>query len=80
MDEDVLKLKWEKIQWGVQEKWGKLTDNDLAQVEGNREKLLGLLQQRYGYSKDEAEKEYNDFIRRYKGIAGDRRVNIQDGW
>jgi uncharacterized protein YjbJ (UPF0337 family) len=78
MNEDVLKGKWKEIQGGIKEKWGKLTDNDLTQVEGNIEKLLGLLQQRYGYAKDQAEKEYNDFIGRYKERAGERRVNRQD--
>jgi uncharacterized protein YjbJ (UPF0337 family) len=67
MNEDVLKGKWKEIKGGVKEKWGKLTDDDLTQVEGNSEKLLGLLQQRYGYAKDKAEQEYNDFIGRYKG-------------
>src|SRR5660398_190128 len=45
MNEDVLKGKWKEIKGGVKEKWGKLTDDDLTQVEGNKEKLLGLLQQ-----------------------------------
>jgi uncharacterized protein YjbJ (UPF0337 family) len=36
-------------------------------MEGNREKLLGLLQQKYGYAKDKSEQEYKDFIGRYKG-------------
>jgi uncharacterized protein YjbJ (UPF0337 family) len=67
MYEDVLKGKWKEIKGGVKAKWGKLTDDDLTQVEGNKEKLLGLLQQRYGYAKDKAEKEYMDFIGRYKG-------------
>ena len=67
MDVDVLKGKWKEIKGGVKEKWGKLTDDDLTQVEGNQEKLLGLLQQKYGYAKDKAEQEYNDFIGRYKG-------------
>ena len=67
MNEDVLKGKWKEIKGGVKEKWGKLTDDDLAQVEGNIEKLLGLLQQKYGYAKDKAEQEYQDFIGRYKG-------------
>src|SRR5665648_190957 len=67
MYEDVLKGKWKEIKGGVKEKWGKLTDDDLTQVEGNQEKLLGLLQQKYGYAKDKAEQEYNDFIGRYKG-------------
>ena len=67
MNEDVLKGKWKEIKGGVKAKWGKLTDDDLTQVEGNKEKLLGLLQQRYGYAKDKAEQEYRDFMGRYKG-------------
>jgi len=53
---------------------GKLTDDDLTQVEGNKDKLLGILQQKYGYAKDKAEKEYNDFIGRHKERAGERRT------
>jgi uncharacterized protein YjbJ (UPF0337 family) len=67
MNEDVLKGKWKEIKGGVKEKWGKLTDDDLTAVEGKKEKLLGLLQQKYGYAKDKAEQEYQDFIGRYKG-------------
>ncbi|MDO8739214.1 CsbD family protein [Candidatus Deferrimicrobium sp.] len=67
MNEDVLKGKWKEIKGGIKEKWGKLTDDDLTAGEGNQEKLLGLLQQKYGYAKDKAEQEYNDFIGRYKG-------------
>jgi uncharacterized protein YjbJ (UPF0337 family) len=67
MNEDILKGKWKEIKGEVKVKWGKLTDDDLAQVEGNSEKLLGLLQQKYGYAKDNAEQEYKDFIGRYKG-------------
>jgi uncharacterized protein YjbJ (UPF0337 family) len=66
MNEDVLKGKWKEIKGGVKEKWGKLTDDDLTQVEGSEEKLLGLLQKKYGYAKDKAEKEYKDFMVRYK--------------
>ena len=67
MNEDILKGKWKEIKGGVKEKWGKLTDDDLTQVEGNKDKLLGILQQKYGYAKDKAEQEYKDFIGRYKG-------------
>ena len=74
MNEDVLKGQWKEIKGGVKEKWGKLTDDDLTQVEGNIEKLLGLLQQKYGYAKDKAEQEYKDFIGRYKERAGERRT------
>ncbi|KRT74963.1 MAG: CsbD family protein [Deltaproteobacteria bacterium CSP1-8] len=67
MNEDVLKGKWNEIKGRVKENWGKLTDDDLTAVEGKKEKLLGLLQQKYGYAKDKAEQEYKDFIGRYKG-------------
>jgi uncharacterized protein YjbJ (UPF0337 family) len=66
MNEDILKGKWNEIKGGVKEKWGKLTDDDLAMVEGKKEKLLGLLQQKYGYAKDKAEQEYKEFIGRFK--------------
>jgi uncharacterized protein YjbJ (UPF0337 family) len=78
MDVDVLKGKWKEIKGEVKEKWGKLTDDDLTVVEGNKDKLLGILQQKYGYAKEKAEKEYNDFIGRHKERAGERRVNPQD--
>jgi len=67
MNEDILKGKWNEIKGRVKEKWGKLTDDDLTAVEGKKKKLLGLLQQKYGYAKDKAEQEYKDFIGRYKG-------------
>jgi uncharacterized protein YjbJ (UPF0337 family) len=41
----------------VKEQWGKLTDDDLAVIEGKREQLVGKIQERYGYQKEAAEKE-----------------------
>ena len=52
MNEDILKGKWKEIKGEVKQKWGKLTDDDLAQVEGKEEQLVGLLQKRYGYAKE----------------------------
>jgi uncharacterized protein YjbJ (UPF0337 family) len=46
----------------VQQKWGKLTDDDLDVIEGKREELAGRLQQRYGVAKDEAEKQINTWL------------------
>jgi uncharacterized protein YjbJ (UPF0337 family) len=62
MNEDILKGKWLEIQGRVKEKWGKLTDNDFVEIEGRGEKLLGLLQKRYGYIRDKAEPEYQDTV------------------
>jgi len=66
MNEDILKGQWKEIRGSVKEQWGNLTDDDLATVEGKQEKLVGLLQKRYGYTKDKAEHEYDNFIGGFK--------------
>jgi uncharacterized protein YjbJ (UPF0337 family) len=60
MNEDILKGKWQEIKGRIKEKWGKLTNNDLREIEGKGEKLLGLLQKKYGYIRDKAELGYKD--------------------
>jgi uncharacterized protein YjbJ (UPF0337 family) len=65
MNEDVIKGKWKEIKGGIKEKWGKLTDDEITQVEGKQDQLLGLLQKKYGYSKDQAEQEYKQFMAHY---------------
>ena len=62
MNEDILKGKWLEIRGSIKEKWGKLNDNDLGQIEGKGEKLLGLLQKRYGYIREKAEPDYKDTV------------------
>lgn len=66
MNEDILKGKWHEIQGDVKKTWGILTDDDVMVINGESEKLLGFLQTKYGYEKDKAQKEYNDFINRHK--------------
>ena len=66
MKKDILKGKWKEMKGAIKEKWGKFTEDDLTEMEGKEEKLLGILQKRYGYTEDKARKEYNDFIDRYK--------------
>jgi len=60
MNQDVFDGKWKEMQGQVKEWWGKLTDDDLKQVDGQADQLIGKLQQRYGYTKEQAEKELND--------------------
>ena len=62
MNEDIFKGKWKELKGRVKEKWGDLTDDDVTAVEGKKEKLVGILQVKYGYSKDEAQEEYNKFM------------------
>ncbi len=65
MNADVLKGQWKEIKGEIKVQWGKLTDNDLTEIEGNEEKLLGFLQKKYGYAKDKASLEYRIFMKRY---------------
>jgi uncharacterized protein YjbJ (UPF0337 family) len=62
MNKDILKGKKREITGRVKETWGKLTDNDLVEIEGKIEKLKGLLQKKYGCIRDKAELEYKDSV------------------
>lgn len=62
MNEDMLKGKWSEIKGEVKKQWGKLTDDDMMAISGEKEKLLGVLQTKYGYAKDKAEEEFKSFI------------------
>ncbi len=63
MNWDQIKGNWKQITGRVKQKWGKLTDDDLTLIGGKRDELVGKLQERYGYQKDRAEKELDDFTR-----------------
>lgn len=61
MNSDLFQGKWHEIKGKVKEKWGKLTDNDLTEINGKTENLLGKLQTHYGYAEERAKKEIADF-------------------
>ena len=63
MASDVLKGQWKQISGRVKSAWGKLTDDDITEINGDREALLGKLQKAYGYNRMEAEEKVNDFLR-----------------
>lgn len=62
MNWDVVKGKWKEIKGSARERWGELTDDDLDEAHGEREQLVGKVQQKYGKTKAEAEREVDDFI------------------
>ncbi len=66
MNQDVLEGQWKQMRGQVREWWGKLTDDDLDRVQGKTEKLIGLLQEKYGYTKAQAEAEVNRRMNEYK--------------
>lgn len=61
MNTDIFAGHWKQFKGEVQKQWGKLTDDQIDQVEGNREKLLGQLQENYGIGRDEAEKQLKNW-------------------
>ena len=69
MNWDQIQGDWKPISGKVKEKWGKLTDNELTTMAGHREQLIGVLQERYGYVKEQAEKELNEFTKGLKALA-----------
>jgi uncharacterized protein YjbJ (UPF0337 family) len=70
MNRSQIEGKWNELKGEVRTKWGKLTDDDLSVIGGKFETLVGRLQQRYGYQKEQAEREADDFI---NGIDVKRR-------
>lgn len=57
MNEDIFKGKWEQVKGSVQKQWGKLTDDDLDQIDGDRKKLAGRIREIYGIEDEAAEKQ-----------------------
>jgi uncharacterized protein YjbJ (UPF0337 family) len=68
MNTEILQGKWHQLKGSVKAQWGKLTDDELDQVDGNAEKLVGLVQERYGYAKQRAQEEVDSFLARQKAM------------
>jgi uncharacterized protein YjbJ (UPF0337 family) len=68
MNWDQIKGEWKQFTGKVKEKWGKLTDDDLTTIAGQRDQMVGILQERYGYSKERAEKELSTFTDSMKAV------------
>lgn len=64
MNWDRVEGNWNEFMGKVKQQWGKLTDDDLATINGNRQELEGLIQQRYGYARDQSRTEVNDWLDR----------------
>ncbi len=65
MNWDIVKGKWDQMKGSVKEEWGDLTDDELTQMAGDRDQLQGKLQEKYGWTKAEADEKLNDFTRRH---------------
>jgi uncharacterized protein YjbJ (UPF0337 family) len=61
MNSDQMKGKWTQLKGSVKTKWGKLTDDDLEVINGEHDKLVGRIQERYGIAKEEAQRQVKDW-------------------
>jgi uncharacterized protein YjbJ (UPF0337 family) len=63
---DVIEGNWKQVKGKAKEEWGKLTDQELSEIEGRREKLAGKIQERYGVARAKAEEAIDDWAGRLK--------------
>ncbi len=61
MNKDTIEGNWKNLKGKVKEQWGKLTDDRLDQINGKRDQLAGEIQEAYGVTREEAEKQVKDF-------------------
>ena len=66
MNWDRIEGNWEQLKGSARERWGKLTDDELQEARGKRERLSGRVQERYGIAKDEAERQIDEWAARQK--------------
>jgi uncharacterized protein YjbJ (UPF0337 family) len=66
MNEDIVKGQWMQLKGQVRQWWGKITDDDLEEIAGRKDKLLGMLQERYGYTRERAEEEVNQRLSEFE--------------
>lgn len=62
MNKDTVSGQWKQMKGKMREQWGKLTDDELERIKGDREQLAGKIQEKYGHSKDAAKKEVDNFF------------------
>lgn len=63
MNKDIFEGKWKQVKGEAQKQWGDLTNDDIDTINGQKEKLVGVIQERYGKSKEEAEDEVARFCK-----------------
>jgi uncharacterized protein YjbJ (UPF0337 family) len=68
MNSTELESKWQRIKGEIRSQWGQLTDDDLERIAGNKDKLIGVVQERYGYVWDEARQMVDRYLDNYNGL------------
>ena len=66
MNKDIITGKWKEVKGKLKQQWGKLTDDDISHMQGTYEELEGTLQKKYGYKKEEVERQIETFVDKNK--------------
>jgi uncharacterized protein YjbJ (UPF0337 family) len=69
MNWDMIEGNWKQFTGSVRENWGKLTNDEVDQAAGNRQQLEGLIQERYGVEKNEAERQVDEWVARQRAAV-----------
>jgi uncharacterized protein YjbJ (UPF0337 family) len=72
MNEDILKGQWNQLKGQLRKQWGRLTDDDIDQIKGQRDILLGKLQEYYGKDREQNERELERWLEGYREGARTR--------
>ena len=72
MNEEIFESKWHELKVWAKERWGQLTDDDLDHAEGSPERLTAVLQEKYGYAREQVEDELSQFLARYSRAENER--------
>ncbi|WP_300036324.1 CsbD family protein [uncultured Roseobacter sp.] len=69
MNWDIIKGNWSQMTGEIKSKWGELTEDEISEASGEREKFVGLVQEKYGLAKADAEHQVDEFFRSVKNAA-----------
>lgn len=79
MNADIMLDRWSQLRSEAQRRWSKLSDMDLDKTRGQADKLVDLVEERYGYGRRKAEKQVDKFMRRYGDKPQEISKNLMDG-
>jgi uncharacterized protein YjbJ (UPF0337 family) len=79
MNWDQVEGKWKQFKGQAREKWGKLTDDDLDVIDGRRQQLVGIIQERYGIAREVAEKQADEFVKTLQESATEAKAHRTGG-
>jgi uncharacterized protein YjbJ (UPF0337 family)/ElaB/YqjD/DUF883 family membrane-anchored ribosome-binding protein len=78
MNQDILQGKLKALQGRIKERWGKLTSDDILRIDGKYNELVGVVQERYGYTRDNAVAEVNAFIENTQAWGDEASERVQE--